>query len=78
MDPLLKKVTNLPDDWRGSVTSVASVLGVARSTVYGYEEKHLLEPDVIRGNRRYYSKSCLLRFVRDWFTNPDRNKAVKS
>lgn len=65
-DPLLVKVEALPKDWTGSVTDFAAVVGVARSTVYAWERRDLVRPDLTRGNRRFYTKQTVLDFVRQW------------
>lgn len=69
---MIEKVRNLPKDWKGTVTDLAAVLETSRASVYRYQANNRIEPDLVRGNRRYFSKECVLRFVKNWYANPDR------
>lgn len=69
---LIEKLRAQPADWRVGFTGLASFLGVSRASVYRYMARDLIAPDLTRGNRRYFSKACVHRFVKGWFTNPDR------
>lgn len=74
----LARIGKLPKAWRGTELEAAAQLGVHRCTLRRYRIEGRVQPDVVRGHRRLYSKECLERFVELWFANPDREGEVAS